>query len=1809
MDRLSGWVRYFLPLTLVGVLLIPLIGGYQALVSKREAYLNRQAFSVLGAASTSLRLEMRSVKEKLESAAGIKDASESKAFLDHYLEDFTNVDAKSKGSDPAPVAFQVETGSSLESGNMLHARHSKGQRELHVQVSLDKLLSRVIPASDPVLFDTILLTSTSGKVLAQSTYQPLKLSDLNDLSQTESLAVPPQPSPVANLEAPKDLVSVSISPSPGSGKQGGKFLSAATLRRAVYIAGAEHLLFIQPTMIEVKVGQQEPVGQFVLVGLLPSSRLHEMSGGFPSTRTTFVLLTTLATLGILWPLVRLKTMSSRERLRPYSSGTMVAGAFASLALLCLLFLSWGFGITLRQRTYFRLEAISDRIERNVTNEIRYVICTMNTLGEKLRQLPTSKTSSMAEHQDWIKSYEWTSPCDSTQVDSKIAVDLNDPKHPKLSSEQKLRLPMSDRQFLPFFEQSIRLQRETAGGPIKQNQKISARAIPTPLRNFNREDYSGLNSLREGDGPYHIHQEAERSDKYDDTITKSVVDWLGLRWLIDMGLIRPNHKQGPANRQFALEPIYSPATGEFLTLIGMRERWFPFGGVPKDLADQKVAGPHHRQIATRLLSLTDVSLPIGFKFAVIEPGGRVLFHSDSYRNLNENFFQECDEPSRFQAIAERRTPSQFVSGYAGSDYFFYVRPLFPKQRHPLEETYDRKRPPIHGLDWTLVVFREAAYVQALQLEAGMLTVSLLVIVALTAIAIFLVRSSYKALGTGKGFAEFSRILKIRQHWPTENRRGHYSALSILGLVGIALTFCMVVLAPFRDLPWLGFLYLLFCVGAAIRIGMVGDRLKRQNAGWIWWAFKQGALRNVGRKSILVTYSFHVACISFAIIGGVMLMLYRTALDATLAEHRTLSRREAVGTFHNRFERIQKDAGRLGLTDDAKQRWINDRVFLSLDVYDPFISNASERLIAEVRNQPHVRLAAAIGRPLLERMWGSSSMEELHMAPSSGPVSSDFPATDHERDLLDLWQLPESTLEERAIGPWPVLPSPFAGRSPAEAVDAAMYAWGDKDLARIPERVRDVIFPEAESLIFYGTQLVAAILLGIWISIVVSELYAQGFDDRRPPEEVKDLQSLFATTARVGPPSRLFFLNQPLTGASRKLRDLAASHPAVLLVDWADSMGREKVSQMIVSLSEAKLLILDNLEFRINEASIDADKLRLIEAAAATNCDIVVLSSIDPVEHLTSLRGESRPDAANRELDEQIARWMRVLAVFEWRSYLPHIPLDWRRNPAFRKMVENFTLDGVSPWPRVCPSLTKLLKSEAKEIPEGLKELLDSYNGARIPAVVQEYRRACLVAFVSVVVLFAIQPMDFAIARHWLIPPPGLSLWPAMAFTAVIGSLIAFIKIPTRPKAWIVGVMAIGLATLASWPLGLVLTAAIALLSLSVHSSLVASILFLVSLARRLKSGKPSAVDRPTEALDFPGNLKRVGFSGIATLLFYLLFLLLADAKPILLPLFLLFALAAAVMVFFAFAVRLVRRRIFPAIDSLEQEARTKRESVMADRGVRQVEPDSHPIAPEFLHELKQLQLTQNDPAKMVNDLDVLAKKYRFASFEATPRDETVRDSHSLDEIFSKVQDELDNSICTRNPEVYPDLVVAALRDALMHADSLGRMEIQPALFFSILSRHVRETREGYFRTIWNTTTKEERLVLYQLSRDGWVNPKNKRAIDHLMRRRILFGGGSHYRTISSAFARFVVDVQPEHEIQEWIAEQKASVWHSLRIGVYSLVIGTLAFLWYVQPQLFHSYLAGLVALSGGIISLFSVYNEIASRVWRKTASARHSVTAS
>ncbi|MHA4846103.1 cache domain-containing protein [Flavitalea antarctica] len=78
--------------------------------------------------------------------------------------------------------------------------------------------------------------------------------------------------------------------------------------------------------------------------------------------------------------------------------------------------------------------------------------------------------------------------------------------------------------------------------------------------------------------------------------------------------------------------------------------------------------------TRLKSLFNPILPTGYSFCILDASGKVLFHKETIRNLNENFLLECSNNDVIEPILTLRKPDFFESRYAGSNHRFFCKPL-------------------------------------------------------------------------------------------------------------------------------------------------------------------------------------------------------------------------------------------------------------------------------------------------------------------------------------------------------------------------------------------------------------------------------------------------------------------------------------------------------------------------------------------------------------------------------------------------------------------------------------------------------------------------------------------------------------------------------------------------------------------------------------------------------------------------------------------------------------------------------------------------------------------------------------------------------------------------------------------------------------------------------------------------------------------------------------------------------------------------------------------------------------------------------
>jgi len=134
--------------------------------------------------------------------------------------------------------------------------------------------------------------------------------------------------------------------------------------------------------------------------------------------------------------------------------------------------------------------------------------------------------------------------------------------------------------------------------------------------------------------------------------------------------------------------------------------------------------------------------------------------------------------------------------------------------------------------------------------------------------------------------------------------------------------------------------------------------------------------------------------------------------------------------------------------------------------------------------------------------------------------------------------------------------------------------------------------------------------------------------------------------------------------------------------------------------------------------------------------------------------------------------------------------------------------------------------------------------------------------------------------------------------------------------------------------------------------------------------------------------------------------------------------------------------------------------------------------------------------------------------------------------------------------------------------------------------VRELADGYYRSLWETLSPDQELVLAQLAQEGLVNPKSREVVAQLMNKGLIVRDRS-FQLMNQSFARFVVSALPPHTLVEWEAEGVRLPWRSLRNLILVTVVGLAIFLYITQQSLFENVTASVAAIAAGVPALIKI----------------------
>ena len=298
-----------------------------------------------------------------------------------------------------------------------------------------------------------------------------------------------------------------------------------------------------------------------------------------------------------------------------------------------------------------------------------------------------------------------------------------------------------------------------------------------------------------------------------------VDWSGKRSERQLSLREREYiKQIRSGAPFWIESIYSWTTGEKFAMVSKKSNVSPDGESPFVVALQG-----------KFPSVMDAVVQPGMGFAVIDQEGKVQFHSDSQRNLREDFFAETDDNEQLRAAVWTGKSEPFSSQYWGKDRRIYVTALKWERSansrtttgHESQQGGQETQQANGAPKWSLVVYLNQDVLEAPLLEAGFFAVALFVLYALV------------ILGVGLFWFLIKRLLESKRGgsqggplWPQEVDSGKYALLSILNIALLVLygltTFLLIpalqnkllLLEDLRSLTLLLPLFVIFLLPALV-----------------------------------------------------------------------------------------------------------------------------------------------------------------------------------------------------------------------------------------------------------------------------------------------------------------------------------------------------------------------------------------------------------------------------------------------------------------------------------------------------------------------------------------------------------------------------------------------------------------------------------------------------------------------------------------------------------------------------------------------------------------------------------------------------------------------------------------------------------------------------------------------------------------------------------------------------------------------------------------------------------------------------------
>jgi hypothetical protein len=193
----------------------------------------------------------------------------------------------------------------------------------------------------------------------------------------------------------------------------------------------------------------------------------------------------------------------------------------------------------------------------------------------------------------------------------------------------------------------------------------------------------------------------------------------------------------------------------------------------------------------------------------------------------------------------------------------------------------------------------------------------------------------------------------------------------------------------------------------------------------------------------------------------------------------------------------------------------------------------------------------------------------------------------------------------------------------------------------------------------------------------------------------------------------------------------------------------------------------------------------------------------------------------------------------------------------------------------------------------------------------------------------------------------------------------------------------------------------------------------------------------------------------------------------------------------------------------------------------------------------------------------------------------------------------NSICTQGDDEH--LIAEALKQEVNHGEYLNMIKrYMDQKSTTTLTNEdqvlmVQQMSYPYYFSVWNSLSKEERYLVYDIAKDKYVNTTNTNAILSLLSKGILIYDHS-LRLMNDSFTNFVLTkVSSDEALEMELISRKKGTWNTAFAVILLFIISLVIFLSIGQQNFLNdlnAFLTAIVALVGllirfsGVISLGS-----------------------